>query len=101
MILGFNIEDFMIPCLNKKLFGIDCPGCGIQRSLMHFFRGEFVDAFYMYPAIYTLLLLLIVVFINKKSSFKYGSKIILSLAIINVLIIIVSYSIKMSFIFNT
>ncbi|MGS0524465.1 DUF2752 domain-containing protein [Zobellia nedashkovskayae] len=31
----------MLPCLNKKLFGIDCPGCGLQRSIVLFFKGRF------------------------------------------------------------
>ncbi|MFA7446524.1 MAG: DUF2752 domain-containing protein, partial [Flavobacteriaceae bacterium] len=45
------MEDYMLPCMNKKLFGIDCMGCGIQRSVALLLRGEFVEAFYMYPAI--------------------------------------------------
>ncbi|MBT6029840.1 MAG: DUF2752 domain-containing protein, partial [Crocinitomicaceae bacterium] len=26
-------EDWMLPCLYKKVSGLDCPGCGFQRSL--------------------------------------------------------------------
>ncbi len=52
--MPFQAEDYMLPCLNKKLFGVDCLGCGMQRSLLFIAKGEFVDAFKMYPAIYTI-----------------------------------------------
>ena len=95
-----SIKDYMLPCLNKLLFGIDCPGCGIQRSLAHIIHGEFIEAFKMYPAIYTMIFLGGFILINLKMKFKYAQKIILTLAIINVLIIIVSYVIKMNSIIN-
>ena len=90
-----SIEDYMLPCLNKQLFGIDCPGCGIQRSLVHIVQGEFIAAFHMYPAIYTLLFFGGFVVLNLKMRFKYAQKIILIFAILNVLIIIGSYIMKM------
>lgn len=100
MFLEFNIQDYLLPCLNKKFFGIDCPGCGIQRSIVHLVKGEFTEAFYLYPAILTLVLLFAFILINKKLKLKHASKIIFTLAIINVLIISISYIIKMNFIFN-
>jgi ATPase subunit of ABC transporter with duplicated ATPase domains len=68
-------EDYLLPCLNKKLFGVDCPGCGIQRSIVHVAKGEFTDAFYMYPAIYTLLVFAIFLALNWKFKFKNAEKI--------------------------
>lgn len=89
-----KIEDFMLPCLNKKLFGMDCPGCGMQRSLAHISKGEFYDAFHMYPAIYTLLLLAILIAYNFFSKKNIKPRIIYSLAILNIVIILTSYFIK-------
>jgi hypothetical protein len=91
----------MLPCLNKKLFGLDCLGCGFQRSLVHVIKGDFVAAFNVYPAIYTLILMAIFLILNLKFKFKSGKKIIIIFAIINVLIIITSYFIKMKPIFTT
>jgi hypothetical protein len=90
----------MIPCLNKKLFGFDCPGCGIQRSLVHLFQGEFIAAFKMYPAIYTLLFLGGFMVFKNKIKKNNSRKIILILAVINILIILSSYIIKMKSTFN-
>ena len=93
--LYLNLEDFMIPCLNKTLFGFDCPGCGIQRSLAQLVQGEFIAAFKMYPAIYTLLFFGGFILLNTKMSFKHAQKKILILAILNVFIILGSYIVKM------
>lgn len=94
--MSLQLEDYMLPCLNKQFFGIDCLGCGIQRALSLVFHGEFIAAFKMYPAIYTLLLLVFVVGINFFYKVKYAQKIISILAIINILIIVSSYVIKMN-----
>lgn len=89
------MEEYMIPCLNKKLFGIECLGCGIQRATVLIFRGEFLAAFNMYPAIYTLIILTIYLFLGLFIKFKYDHIIKPTLIIINVLIIIISYAFKM------
>ncbi|MDE1208053.1 MULTISPECIES: DUF2752 domain-containing protein [Tenacibaculum] len=94
--MPLQLEDYMLPCLNKKFFGVDCLGCGIQRALSLVFHGEFIAAFKMYPAIYTLLLLAIAVSINFFYKVKYAQKIISILAIINIIIIVSSYVIKMN-----
>ncbi len=89
-------EDFMLPCLNKQLFGIECLGCGIQRAAALLFKGEFIAAFKMYPAIYSLILLVLFLLLNLIVKFKYSTPIKVSLIALNVLIIVVSYTIKMN-----
>lgn len=84
----------MLPCLNKQFFGIECMGCGMQRSALLIFHGEFIAAFKMYPAIYTLLLLFGVIALNTFLNFKYANKIIIILAIINAIIIIINFIFK-------
>ena len=87
-------EDFMIPCLNKKLLGFECMGCGIQRSAALIFHGDLIAAFYMYPAIYSLILLFLAIGINIFFKFKHANKIINILAIITICIIVISFIIK-------
>ena len=90
------MEEYMLPCLNKKLFGFECMGCGLQRAISLIFKGEFVDAFYMYPAVYSLILLFIFIGINFFFKFKNSNRIIAALAIITVATIIISYIIKIT-----
>ena len=84
----------MLPCLWKKTFGIDCLGCGTQRSIALIFQGEFVAAFKMYPAIYTLILMFAILLLHIKYKFKQGSKILFYLFILNIIIIVTRYIIK-------
>lgn len=93
-------ENYMMPCVNKQLFGVDCMGCGFQRSLVLLLKGDFKEAFKMYPAIFTILLLLVLFLYQLKFKFNNSKKILIGLAITNVVIIIVSYFIKMQPIFN-
>ena len=90
----FGLENYMFPCLWKKYLHIECMGCGMQRSLILIFQGEFVTAFYMYPAVYTLLLLFIFMLLHLKFQFKQGSKILLALFILNIIIIVINYILK-------
>ena len=90
------MEEYMLPCLNKKYLGFECMGCGIQRSISLLFRGEFAEAFFMYPAIYPLIALFGFLILNQFISFKYANKSIIFLAILTVSTIIVSYIIKMT-----
>jgi hypothetical protein len=93
------MEEYMLPCLFKQTFGIDCIGCGIQRSIALLLKGQFENAFYMFPAIYTTLLFFLSVglfVVDKKHNYQ---KIVITLAIVNAIIMIISYVYKMKFIY--
>ncbi len=89
-----SLEDYMLPCLNKKLLGFDCMGCGLQRSLLLIYQGEFVSAFYMYPAVYTLIPLFLLIGLNLFLKVKRLNKIINLLAILSISIIIINFILK-------
>ena len=94
-LLTHQLEEYMLPCLNKTLFGFDCLGCGIQRSVNLLIQGEFIAAFFMYPAIYPLIGLFFVIGINIFKKIKKFNKIITILGIVTVATIIVSFTIKL------
>lgn len=94
------MEEFMLPCLNKQLFGFDCLGCGAQRAFVMVFQGELYAAFKMYPAIYTILLLLVFLIFNLFVKFRGDWYVKVGLIILNAVIIITTYFYKVSFIFN-
>ncbi len=87
-------EKYMIPCMNKQIFGFDCPGCGTQRAFVMVFNGEFSNAFHMFPAIYTTIIFFVVVGLNFIDKSRNYHKLIISLAVINTLIMIISYIYK-------
>lgn len=75
---------------------MECFGCGFQRALVLFFQGEFVAAFKMYPAIYTLILFAAFLILNIFYKFKHEERIKLILVVLNVVIIVSSYIIKIN-----
>ena len=91
-----DLEKYMIPCLNKKLFGIECLGCGTQRAIILILKGDFDGAFFQFPAIYTTLLFFGIVGLHFVDKSRNYHKLIVSLAIINAIIMIVSYIYKMT-----
>lgn len=88
------MEEYMIPCFSKSLFGVECLGCGTQRSLLLLFQGEFIAAFKMFPAIYTTLFFFGFLFLHLIDKSRNYSKIVISLAITNAIIMIVAYYFK-------
>ena len=93
------MEKFMLPCLSKKFFGVECLGCGSQRALLLIYKGEFANAFFMFPAIYTTLLFFIILAFHFFDKSKNYSKIVIGLAILNASIMIISYVHKMNFLY--
>ena len=88
------LERYMLPCLSKTLFGVECLGCGFQRGLLLLLHGEFSAAFQMYPALYTTLLFLGIAalfFFDKSRNYK---KLLLGMAIINGIFMVVGYYYK-------
>ncbi len=88
------MEDLMIPCMSKSIFGMECLGCGTQRALLLLLRGDFVAAFNMFPAIYTTIFLFLFIglhFIDKARNYH---KLIIGFAIVNAVIMIISYIYK-------
>ena len=90
----YTLNSFMIPCLNKKIFGVECPGCGIQRSVMLLLGGNFAEAFNMYPAIYALVPLFAFLLWDNFFPLKHANKIIITLATISVALILINYVLK-------
>lgn len=89
-----SAEDFMLPCLNKKIFGVECFGCGSQRAFLMVFQGKFQEAFHMWPAVYTVMIFLIIAglsFIDKKRNYN---SLLIGLAVLNAVIIVTSYFYK-------
>jgi Protein of unknown function (DUF2752) len=93
-----KLEDYMLPCMNKSIFGIDCMGCGTQRALILITKGEFIDAFYTFPAIYTTILFFLALGLNFTHKSRNYHPIIITLAVTNAVIMIVSYFYKQTLI---
>lgn len=99
-IYSVNLKQYMLPCLNKKMFGLECPGCGMQRSVQLFVQGEFAAAFTMYPAIYPMMVLLLFLISTLFVKFRFAEQLKLMLILTTAGFIVVSYLLKMNDFFN-
>ncbi|MEM1256972.1 MAG: DUF2752 domain-containing protein [Bacteroidota bacterium] len=90
-----GLQDYMIPCATKQIWGFDCPGCGLQRSVILLMQGDVVGAFHMYPAIFALIPLALVLIANKFLNFKYANQLIIVLSISSVAMIVINYIFKL------
>ena len=71
---------------------------GFQRALLLIWEGSFLDAFYMYAAIYPLIILFCYLIVTRFYKFKDYKKGINVLSILSITTIIISYTIKQLFI---
>lgn len=49
----------MIPCPYKYFFGIECIGCGLQRSIFSIYNFELIQSIRFFPGLIPLILFLI------------------------------------------
>jgi hypothetical protein len=95
MILSVEwVEKHLLTCPSKYFFHIDCPGCGLQRSILALFEGDLIKSFQLYPATIPILFCFIFTALHLKFDFKHGAKIIKWSYILNVTIIFVFYYYK-------
>ena len=80
MILLLNISSWldahMIPCFVKQHFGIECPGCAMQRSLMLLLQGNLVESVRRYPALIPMLTMLAFLIAHLIFRFRNGAAIL-------------------------
>jgi hypothetical protein len=91
-----QIDRFLLPCLNKQLFGIDCLGCGLQRAIIQIFEGNFKLAFIQFPAVYSTLLFLIVLGFHFADQSRNYSKVLIVTAVVNASIMLLAYFYKIN-----
>lgn len=73
------LESHMQSCFYKKYFGIECPGCGMQRSLIQLLRGNFMESLKLFPALIPTIALIVFLILHLVFKFKHGANILKNL----------------------
>ena len=95
--LGFIhwLQNHLIPCPFKYLTGIDCPGCGFQRSVVALLQGDIHKSLILYPPAIPLLLFFAYGIADKYLKLDTPKfAVIKTLFIITGSIVLISYMIK-------
>lgn len=90
----FWLKTHLLTCPVKHYLGIDCPGCGFQRSAVALLEGNFVSSFKLYPPTIPLIALFLFTLIHLKFDLKQGAFYIKILYIGISLLIIIHYIYK-------
>jgi len=88
------LEKYLLPCPSKQLFSFDCPGCGMQRSLIALLNGDIEKSLQLYPATIFMVFLVSFTLLHLKFDYKYGPLIIKWTQIGCAIIILISYIYK-------
>jgi hypothetical protein len=89
-------ETHELPCLIKKTFHVECPGCGIQRSFVALLKGNIIESSRLYPALVPIILFLSIVLFNEKLNFLKNGRFVKITVPFIFIIILVSYILKLS-----
>tara|TARA_B100000809_G_scaffold187034_1_gene185280 strand:- start:425 stop:718 length:294 start_codon:yes stop_codon:yes gene_type:complete len=85
------LENNILSCPYKKFFGLDCFGCGMQRSFLALLKGNFSECFYLYPALIPMISIFFFLTAHLIFKFKNGANILKYNLIFVVAIVIVNF----------
>ncbi|QNL52384.1 DUF2752 domain-containing protein [Olivibacter sp. SDN3] len=85
------LQHHLIPCPFKFITGIDCPGCGFQRSFLLLIQGQLNASIQQYPPTIPLLLLGAFFLVKQRYAFKNSEQIATVLSCLVGMHILVSY----------
>ena len=88
------MDNYLLPCGYKSLFGIDCPICGFQRALVLLLHGNIKQSFFMYPPLFPVLFLLMFFALHLLNNKLVNRKILIYYSSIVLTFIAVNYLIK-------
>ena len=88
------LEAHLLSCPFKSHTGIDCPGCGFQRSMIALIQGDISGAFNHYPASIPIAALLFFVPAHLKFDFRNGALLIKIIYVTIAILIVLNYIYK-------
>ncbi|MHA4894427.1 DUF2752 domain-containing protein [Pedobacter sp. PWIIR3] len=88
------LKGHLLACPFKRLTGLDCPGCGFQRSILALVQGDVKSSVHLYPAVAPILMFIIFVPLHLKFDFKNGAQLIKFLYLIIAIVIVLNYIYK-------
>ena len=82
-------------CFYKKYFGIECPGCGMQRSFIELLKGNIFESIKLYPALLPIIFTFIFLILHLTFKYKNGALILKISFIFTALLMIIAYIVKL------
>ncbi len=90
------VERHLFACPSKKFLHIDCPGCGLQRSIIALLKGDLVSSLQFYPATIPILYTMLFLILHLKNQYQNGALILTRLYVFCTAIILIHYVYKIA-----
>jgi len=94
------LEQHLLVCPNKYFFGLECPGCGMQRSVIALLKGNILESLQLYPGLFPIIFTLVMLGLHLRYQYKNGAKILQYSYIVSLSIVIGSFVVKQVHLFN-
>jgi len=88
------LEEHMLTCEFKTNTGIDCIGCGVQRSFLALIKGDVYQSIVLYPALIPFFITVFLLLYQLKFKKDKGGYIVMYSFIITSTIALVNWSIN-------
>jgi len=88
------LETHLLSCPVKSYIGVDCPGCGLQRSIIYLLKGDVEMSLRMHPAGIPLVFLLLFLVAHLKFKFSFGPKLLVAIYSLIAAVLLVHYACK-------
>lgn len=89
------LENHLLSCPVKTYAGLDCPGCGLQRSILYLLKGDLEMSLRMHPAGIPLVFLGVFVLLHFKFKFSFGPRLLVATYSLIACIILVNFVFKL------
>ena len=94
------LESHMQSCFYKKYFGLECPGCGMQRAFVELLKGNLWQSLKIYPALLPTIFMLLYLVLHLKFNYKNGAAVLKISFIFTVSLMVGNYILKLIYVFN-
>lgn len=94
------LEQHLFPCFFKSHFGMECPGCGMQRSLIALLKGDLFASIHYHAALIPFLLTILLLVIQLILKNVNGGKWIMWAFIITTSITLIQFIIRQVILFT-
>ncbi len=88
------LEHHLLSCFFKSHFGIECPGCGTQRSLIALLKGNIIESIQYHAAVIPFIITIMLLIFQLMIKHEKGGKWVMWAFITTTAITVVQYIIK-------
>ena len=88
------LEHHLLTCFIKSHFGIECPGCGMQRSLIALLKGDVIESIQYHSAVIPFIITITLLIVQLITKHEKGAKWVMWAFSTTTVITIVQFIIK-------